>query len=346
MSHFQSMAVSVQLVALLLAALPALLHGQMLNFLVVGDWGGQEISPYTSPGEIAAAAGMASVSTALNAKFILGLGDNMYHSGIQGNENNFRFNVTFEDVYRQPSLQIPWYLIAGNHDHAGNVTAQIAYSQHSPRWRFPDYYYSFHQTFNDEKGRRRQVHVVMLDTVLLAGNNDDNEDRFMPPPGPRDPQVAETQWQWLENELSESTADYLWVTGHFPVWSACDHGPTDVLIKRLKPLLVRYNATGYLSGHDHCLEYIDDGEARYVLSGAGVECCYNASNTDLCPKDSIKFLVAGDQPSGGMQSGFVSVRMSGASATAVYHREDGRVLFITPPFYPRTSARARRQGRA
>ena len=40
-----------------------------------------------------------------------------------------------------------------------------------------------------------------------------------------------------------------------------------------------------LSGHDHCLEYIDDNSGpKYVLSGAGKECCYASSNKAKCPK--------------------------------------------------------------
>lgn len=65
---------------------------------------------------------------------------------------------------------------------------------------------------------------------------------------------AEAQWAWLESELKASTADYIMVGGHYPVYSVCEHGNTDTLVVNLKPLLVQYGAH-YMSGHDHCMEH-------------------------------------------------------------------------------------------
>ena len=68
-------------------------------------------------------------------------GDNFYFTGVK-DVNDERFFLTYENVFHDQSLQIPWYVCAGNHDHYGNVSAQVAYTQRSNRWNFPSLYYS------------------------------------------------------------------------------------------------------------------------------------------------------------------------------------------------------------
>lgn len=57
---------------------------------------------------------------------------------------------------------------------------------------------------------------------------------------------AETEWKWIETTLSQSRAKWLIVAGHYPVWSAGQHGPTEDLVKRLKPMFEKYNVTLYV----------------------------------------------------------------------------------------------------
>ena len=72
--------------------------------------------------------------------------------------------------------------------------------------------------------------------------------------GPDCEEGAAMQLDWLEDTLAKSTADYLIVGGHYPVWSTGHHGPTWQLVDQLKPLFEKYKVTSYICGHDHNLQ--------------------------------------------------------------------------------------------
>merc|ERR1711963_1145017 len=97
--------------------------------------------------------------------------------------------------------------------------------------------------------------------------HDEENDVFIDPTGPWDVHSAEQQWKWIEQQLKASTANYLFVAGHYPIYSVCSHGPTRTLVDKLLPMMKQYNATGFFSGHDHCQEYLEDDNIHFILSG-------------------------------------------------------------------------------
>ena len=187
-----------------------------LSFSVVGDWGGQGTWPYTTRAETNVAKQMGIVAGKINAHFTVALGDNFYYAGVT-DVHDKRFKETFEDVFTASSLQHNWYVIAGNHDHYGNVSAEVEYTKLSSRWYMPSLYYS--QTFTIP-GSSASVEFVFIDTIVLAGLTHPIH-RGIPPPGPSSVQAAEDEWTWIETTLSQSTADWLFVLGHYPGKDQC-----------------------------------------------------------------------------------------------------------------------------
>src|SRR5271170_5423387 len=103
---------------------PALPGG--FNFLVFGDWGRQG-----EQDQVDVAAQMAKVAKDSGAKFIISVGDNFYENGVQSVDDP-HWQKSFEEVYHDPALQVPWQVILGNHDYHGNCDAQIAYGKNNP----------------------------------------------------------------------------------------------------------------------------------------------------------------------------------------------------------------------
>ena len=85
--------VTALLVALLLPGSHA--RNGELNFVVLGDWGGQPLSPYTTPAEVEVAEQMGKTASLIDSKFTMALGDNFYDTGVT-DAIDPRFQETFE----------------------------------------------------------------------------------------------------------------------------------------------------------------------------------------------------------------------------------------------------------
>ena len=350
-----------------------------LRFLAIGDWGGQNNPPYYTKGQWETAKGMAKVaaghtSGALNddvdntsrpaASFIIALGDNFYNGGLSDNEEQaqIRFEETFDKVYNHPNLQVPWYVLAGNHDHCGDISQQLKLSETNHRWNFPGLNYRIVQELIiNEHSPAVKIEILIIDTVQLAGNlhcpsedEDDNllDEEFFESPTP--PELtndeesinqAQATLEWIEAALEKSDADYILVAGHYGIYSPCSHGNNPHLVKTLDPLLIKYGVTAYLSGHDHCQFHFANEDMNYVLSGAGAYCCYGSKKAMKLPTGGdLKFLHAdtydysgtskfihnkeddGDDYSGIIDGGFLSFDVGHDSMLLTFHRENGNTL--------------------
>lgn len=311
-----------------------------INFLGIGDWGGQGSSPYTTSSQLATAKGMGIVASQINSTFVVALGDNFYNSGIPVTDkgaDSLRFADTWFDVYTADSLRTPWIVIAGNHDHSGNVTAQIAYSNVNSLWIYPDVYHAHHFSSDDKSVT---LDLFMIDTIEIAGilnaaETDANYFDPLPLVDIRSRRLASSQVDWLSEQLAASTATYVIVGGHYPVYSVCEHGPTATLIQNVLPLLEKYQAH-FIAGHDHCLEYIKEAtsDVRHIVVGPGKECCYSSSNMNRVPAGSLQYYLAGDNK-GSVVGGFGSFTATSASLVIRLHDQDGNIMYTVPQISPR-----------
>jgi tartrate-resistant acid phosphatase type 5 len=105
-------------------------------------------------------------------------------------------------------------------------------------------------------------------------------------------ELYQEQFQWIKTTLASSKADWLFVLGHYPVWSVGSHGPTPALLRDLMPLLHQYKVDAYIGGHEHNMEHIRDDlyPIDYFIAGAGGhDTSHKAEHSNSVPPNSLKF---------------------------------------------------------
>lgn len=234
------------------------------SFIVLGDFG--RVGNYYQK-DVAREMGHATV--ALEAEFIVSVGDNFYPNGVQSTQD-YHWLSSYEAIYTDPSLYTDWYVALGNHDYRGNVQAQIDYSNISRRWNMPSRYYS--KTFELDNGDKLLM-VVMDTNPYIDGYHKDPEkyDKIKD-------QDTLAQSKWLEKTLNTNDESIKWkvVVGHHPLYSGGKRKTdksTLLFEKKFANLFDKYQVDAYICGHEHDLQIIKP-QGRYTtqfLSGAASE---------------------------------------------------------------------------
>jgi len=145
--------------------------------------------------------------------FVIALGDNFYPDGVPGVETP-QWQTSYEKIYRAPSLQVPWYVLLGNHDYHTSAQAQIDYTLHGPRWKMPARYYSVTRRVDPQT----TAQFFFLDTNAFIVGYRNNPAKYK---GVNE-QDSAAQLAWLERELARSSAQWKIVCGHHPILSASE----------------------------------------------------------------------------------------------------------------------------
>ena len=225
-----------------------------VRFIVMGDWGRQGKMDQTKVAKM--------MAKEKKADFLLVTGDNFYEDGVKSVTDS-QWTLSFENVYTAKTLQVPWYVVLGNHDYRGNAQAEVDYTQHSNRWKMPARYYSYDVQIDDST----TATFFVLDTspFITSYQKEDKKYHVLEQP-------IDRQLHWLDSALANCKSQWKFAAGHHPVYAAGEkHGDTPEMIAQVLPLFKKYNVQAYFCGHEHNLEHLKTENMDFFVSGGGSE---------------------------------------------------------------------------
>jgi 3',5'-cyclic AMP phosphodiesterase CpdA len=230
-----------------------------ITFIAFGDWGWNGQYAQTLVADA-----LGEVAHVVDAGFIVSCGDNFQVDGVRSVTDPL-WQENFENVYKNISLQVDWYLVLGNHDYKGNPQAEIDYSKISRRWNMPARYYVVHKVGCNDAA---SLDLYMLDTSPFQKQYYKNDVHAVKG------QDTAAQLRWLDSSLAVSTSRWKICVGHHSLYTGGMHAPElTEMPGRFEPIFAKYNVDAYFSGHDHDLEHITSKKSKvnFFVSGCGGE---------------------------------------------------------------------------
>ncbi|MGX1773695.1 metallophosphoesterase [Nocardia brasiliensis] len=262
--------------------------GTEINVLITGDAG------TGAAGQRAVATAARQVCRTEGVALAVGLGDNIYEDGAEGDDDD-EFATKFEEP--NAGIDVPWLMVLGNHDCSGVFAGsggnpgkgdhQVAYHRRSARWYMPARYY---QVALPAAAENPVVEFFGLDTVPVSSTVMQT-DAYFKWNGP----YMRAQRQWLDQALRESKATWKIVLTHHPYRNNGKHGNAGAFdgvtvgdytsgkhLKKLFEEVVAGRADYILSGHDHTMQILDTAATargtQQIVCGASAKQGDGSSN--------------------------------------------------------------------
>jgi len=238
---------------------PEKLPSNALNFMVANDMGRRGVSEQKN---IATLMGKEAEFNMIN--FIAVAGDPIHDDGVKSTDDS-EWKDKFENIYTASSLMnIPWYVVSGNHEYHGSVQAILDYSKLSGRWKAPARYYSIEKSIV-ENGNK--CLFVFIDTAPLIDKYRSGSEY-----SDAGKQNIEKQLKWIDSTLVSSKDRWKIVIGHHPVYADTDKAETERtdMQKRLGTILENRKADVYICGHIHNFQHLkpEGKTVNYIVNSS------------------------------------------------------------------------------
>jgi tartrate-resistant acid phosphatase type 5 len=311
-----------------------------VSMIALGDWGGKGRSPYTTPEQLAVANQMHIYAKTKPINFVLSFGDNFYPNGIY-ESNVHRFKATFEDVYVRNNLSdVKWLVVAGNHDHRGEIEKQLEYTNVSRVWHFPSLLHAITIRLNSSRPTTnsfdstssKNIKLIFIDTTVMCNLYDFNYFSL------NRKKLNALYYNELINELEASQKyEQIILIGHHPFYTEMSVRKAGKCMQEsLARLFLKYPISIYISGHDHVLQYIqyslkrDDSQSKMVnllISGAG-HGVYRLKQTKKRTKNvKAKFFWNGSADRRTLNGGFLTLSLYRSALNFTFIDANGQRLY-------------------
>ena len=256
---------------------PEKLPANGLNFMVANDMGRRGVSEQKN---IATLMGKEAEFNMIS--FVAVAGDPIHDDGVKSTVDS-EWKDKFENIYTASSLMnIPWYVVSGNHEYHGSVQAILDYSKVSNRWKAPARYYTIEKTID----AGNKCLFVFIDTPPIIDKY--RADSTYSDAGKQD---FEKQLKWMDSTLIVSKDRWKIVIGHHPVYADTEKAESERtdMQKRVGVILENRKVDVYICGHIHNFQHIkpQGKKVNYIVnsSASASRAVKNTDGTIFCNPD-------------------------------------------------------------